>query len=259
MKRDCLLWLLTCAIAAVTATEVRAEWIFSGLIDNAGPSATTTYGIDGYDLYSTSAVGDSSSLDTGLGAGGAFAVGNRLTLLPYYVSSITANGVNNSAAAWGYSTIDNPLGGTIQAGFTYNRGSTSTERDLLDINLGANVPTSFYIGLITDTSYVERDYLDGIRLRSALGGSNTGLITTTGDRSSGVDVYMFRIDGALPNDVITISGLETTQSPSGLYNDIGVSGLVFTAVPAPSSLATLIGVGVMVFGMERWKKRRRRG
>jgi choice-of-anchor C domain-containing protein len=30
------------------------------------------------------------------------------------------------------------------------------------------------------------------------------------------------------------------------------------AVPAPSSLATLVGVGVMVVGMEWWKKRRRR-
>jgi hypothetical protein len=36
---------------------------------------------------------------------------------------------------------------------------------------------------------------------------------------------------------------------------IEVSG---TAVPAPSSLTTLVGVGVMVLGMERWKKRKRR-
>jgi hypothetical protein len=31
-----------------------------------------------------------------------------------------------------------------------------------------------------------------------------------------------------------------------------------TVVPAPSSLTVLLGVGVMVFGMEWWKKRRRR-
>lgn len=253
MNRVHVSGLLAWVIAACVAIDVRADWVFSGLVDNAGRSATTVYGTAGYDLYGSSAVGDASGVDLV----GAFAAGDRITALPFYVTSITASGANHSAAAWGYSTIDDPLGGTMQAGFTYNRASTVGERDLLDITLGPDVPASFYIGLITDVSYVERDYLDGIRLRNVLGGSDTGLIAATGDRTSGVDVYMFRIDGARSNDIIRISGLETTQSPSGLFNDIGVSGLVFTTVPAPSSLVTLIGVGAMVGGLEWWKRRKR--
>lgn len=43
---------------------------------------------------------------------------------------------------------------------------------------------------------------------------------------------------------------------TGLYVD--ATSLNITPVPAPSSLVTLVGVGVMVIGIEWWKKRRRR-
>jgi hypothetical protein len=42
------------------------------------------------------------------------------------------------------------------------------------------------------------------------------------------------------------------------YSATGEFSIDTTVVPAPSSLTVLLGVGVTVFGMEWWKKRRRR-
>jgi probable HAF family extracellular repeat protein len=44
-------------------------------------------------------------------------------------------------------------------------------------------------------------------------------------------------------------------NPNGLHEAFLLTP---TVVPEPSSFAALVGVGVMVFGMAWWKKRRRR-
>jgi MYXO-CTERM domain-containing protein len=239
------------AVGSVTIT-------YGGLADNAGPSATVLYGSSGYDLYGTSPVGTHTDAD----GDGPFANGSRITRLPAYVTSITSNGVNRSAAGWYdyYATIENPLGGMLQAGFTYNRSSTVSERNLLDLTVGENAPASFYVGVLTDTSSVERDCIDLIRLRQTKGGNgDSGLIAATGSHMTrGVDVYFFRIDGASSGDIITISGIETTQSPSGLYNDINLSGVLFAdaTVPEPSSVVVWLGMGAVGL-IAAWRRRKR--
>ena len=223
---------------------------YLGVIDNAGPAATTSYSAGGYDLYSTTPAGTTS----GGVSGNPFGYGTRITSFPAYVSSVAANGANLSAGGFNYATINNPLGGQVEAGFLLRTDPINAERNLLDVVLGPFVPATFFFGLLEDTGGFAGDYPEALRMVS-LSGGNSGLITTIGDRSTGVDLYFFQVTGAVPGDRLTISGREDTIHPDGTYHTV-LAGLTFSPtnpIPEPGSLV-LCGVGVLCWAVRRYRR-----
>ena len=70
--------------------------------------------------------------------------------------------------------------------------------------------------------------------------------------------YDYDIDGgAFDGGRFTGTWADHTSFAFDVLDSESYGHITVTAVPVPSSLATLIGVGVMVVGMEWWKKRRK--
>jgi hypothetical protein len=208
----------------------------------------------GYDLYSTTSPSDHNTGGGGNNSG-AFTVGTRLTSLPSFITSITSAGANSSAKGYAplYTDIDNPAGGIVQAGFTYNFTTTpSVEDDLVAILIGNGAPSTFYIGAIINTSGASQDDDDFMRLRQTTGGSaDSGLISTRNTNNGTVDLVLFQITGAAPGDVYTLSGVESQPNPSSGDYNVPLAGLTFTAsaVPEPNSAFLLLPalVGLTAF------------
>jgi hypothetical protein len=246
------------AAAAAASNSASGSIVeFVGLADDAGASGPAMFGTDGYDLYSTRPVGLFSQEHD---VADPFGAGIRIQSLPNYIASVTANGVNHSAAGYNYATINNPATGTpVQAGFTFRFDSINTEKSLLDINLGSNVPSVFYVGIMTDTGIAPGgDSFEAVRLLAASGG-DSGLITAMGDVDSGVDFYFFKVAGANPGDTLTISGVEENQHSSSQMYHLAVPGLTFSqtnpAVPEPASFVIWSLFG-FIGGFVAWRKRK---
>jgi hypothetical protein len=216
---------------------------FQDAFNDAGRAATTTYGTDGYDLYSTTPSGTNgikSSTDP-------FGTGARITSLPKYVSSITASSIANFSASGGnWATINNPKGGTVEGGFTgFEATSSIADKRILTINFDPNnqAPSTFYIGIMVDISNQKVWYPDAIHLlQISKGKGDSGLKALTEDVNKGVDVYLFRVSDLEKGSQISIGGSQTTQQPDKTY-DMVISGILFTqTVPEPSSVI-LLGVG----------------
>ena len=214
-----------------------ASVTYIGEVAHTGPTATVKFSSNGYDLYGTAPLNSGSIFRDG-----AFAAGNRLTKLPTYVTSITApQGVAVvSAAGFGdYSIINDPTHPTeqIRAGFetTYALNET-TSAPLVEINVGPNVPATFYVGFMTNT-HANRpdDYPTTITISVG----NTQAIAKTGQGggtpSGDIDVFFFRIDGAQAGDKILVSASQSIRNPNGGRLNPSVSGLLFTTtVPLAS-------------------------
>lgn len=230
---------VTCVLAAVVSLGCihaagAAEVAFVREINDSGATGPMVFGTDGYDLYATSLPGEPPS------SGGVPFGPTRLTSLPSYITSITSAGANSYFRS-NYAQIINPFSNTlVRAGLTYNFSASNMEKGLLHVNIGAGAPPTFYIGYVTDQTGEGGvfDYPDALRFRQTAGGGsgNSGLITTLQDGNGGIDLYLFRVTGSMPGDVITISGVETTGGP-GYYN-LTAAGLIF-AVPEPSVVILL--------------------
>jgi len=233
---------------------------FSKEVQSVGGGVTASnspYINAGYDLYSTTALSNDSK--TGADGDGAFFVGTRLSSLPSFITSVTSGGSNSSAGGFErlYADIDNPAGGTVQAGFTYNYSSSpSSELDLVNITIGTGVPSSFYIGALINTSSSQDDD-DDMRLIQTTGGSaNSGLIYTRNIDYGDVDLVLFEVAGAVPGDVYTLSGVESQSNPSKADDyHVALAGLTFSAsaVPEPNSgfLFVLAFIGLTSFYKSR--------
>jgi hypothetical protein len=176
---------------------------------------------------------------------------------------VTAPDSNNSASGFSYATIDNPAGGTVEAGYTFHTAfSPGVQADLLTITVGAGSPSSFVVGFLTNVTIgTLADYPDQLRLRQSagIGSGDTGLITMAKNDKGNVDVYFFRITGAVSGDQFTFSAVEDTVNPSGPQYHATAAGLLFStstvpAVPEPSS-AALAGLGSL--GLLYYFRRRR--
>lgn len=143
----------------------------------------------------------------------------RLTRLPAYITTIIAPSVNWWARGYSYATIDNPAGGTVEAGLTlaYNGVTSGQQADLVTINVGPGAPTSFRIGYITGTSINIGDYVQSIRLRqtAGTGAGSSGIVPTNPEFNDGIDIYFFTVTGATSGDAFTFSGSQTIPQPSG--------------------------------------------
>src|SRR4029078_8309941 len=149
--------------------------------------------------------------------------------------SVTSAGSDAYYRSSTYAPILNPLTSVmVNSGLTFNHSASSAEKDLLAITIGANPPPLFYVGYVTDNGDGPWDYPDGLRFRQTLGagGGNSTMISTVQDANQGIDIYFFAIQGAAPNDVITISGFETIGGVD--YKNLTAAGLVFAnSIPEP--------------------------
>jgi hypothetical protein len=235
---------LACCVALVVlASSARAAVIsYAGQLDGVGASAPITYGPDGYDLYSTTAVGTTN--------GDLDGPGTRLTKLPAYVSAISGFGGDINTAGYGYSSIDNPSGGQVEAGLLNGATSTSgTQLDILTITLSGSVPSSFYLGWISDIDINANDIPTQVRLRQSSGGAgDSGLNATTKNPDATIDEFFFKITGGQSGDVFTLSGTQTDINQSNPVYLVGVAGLTFTQTPTPepASLSLVAVSGVLL-------------
>ena len=250
------------AFALSLCGTLRAATVtYVGKIDGAPASSTTTYSAGpggGYDLYSTDAV----SPTNGSFSGAPFGAGARLTSLPGYVASVTANGANASFAGYYNTQIENPQSGAaVEAGQVAARGTTpATERTVLNINLGGTsaAPATFYVLVLTDINNSGGDTPDAYRL--AGGGGDSGLQSTAKTVNPGNrDYSVFQVSGAAANDVLTLSGTQSNfNAGSNTSYDVTVAGLLFSTtnpVPEPTAAtAALAGLGLLA---SRRRRRRR--
>jgi len=206
---------------------------YIGEAANVGSFATTTYDSNGYDLYATTAIGTNTRTFDPFD--GPFGSGTRLTNLPGFVTSITAPAQNASASGYVfYATINNPVGGQVEGGYTFSIASTpGVQNDLASIHIGSDVPSEFDIGMLENLSPAavgqSADYPDGIRLRQANSAGDSGLITTnkaTADFGA-VDVYFFQIDGAAVGDTLTFSAVENSQNVGDGNYHATLAGVLF--------------------------------
>ncbi|QDV90121.1 hypothetical protein RAS2_11980 [Phycisphaerae bacterium RAS2] len=217
-------------ISMLQANALSAVIEYAGKVNDAGPWGAAFLGTDGYDLYATSLPGEPTS------TGGVPFGPVRLTLLPSYVSSISAAGANSYYRSNSYQQLINPQTGTIvHAGLTYNFSPSNQEKGLLSLAIGPNPPPVFYVGYLTDTGDGAWDYPDALRFRqtSGSGAGNSGLVITDQDANFGVDFFFFKVSQAAPGDVITISGYETQCGVN--WCNLTAAGLVFTQIPEPAS------------------------
>lgn len=205
---------------------------------NAGASATIDYSSLGYDLFSTSPVGDDSQ--NFVGTNGAFLAGTQILSLPNFISSITAPGGQEtiSSAGFLYSTLDNPAspGQQVQAGLEgVHAPGPDSSVPILDVNLSptASVPSSFDIGFLTNV-HLDRpdDYPATITMSDGTASATVNTGQGNGSPNGGVDVYEFQVSGAKPGDQIVISASQDIQNYTGGQYNPSVSAILF----APGSL-----------------------
>jgi hypothetical protein len=221
---------------------------FAGEAAKVGAAGTVTYGTDGYDLYATTPTGTTTPTTSSA----AFGAGTRLMKLPGFVSSVTAPPSVGSAGGFGYATIDNPAGGTVESGVTYVITSSPTQNDILKVSIGSGAPAQFDIGYLTSQDQnvaVQYDYPTSLRLRQTNGSASgdSGLIATNPTGNGNIDFYFFRVSGAAAGDVYTFSRIESNANPGDSMYHITAGGLVFTqSVPEPASLA-IVAIGGISF------------
>ena len=228
-------------------SSLRAAVItFVQQLDSVGASVTTstsTYVNSGYDLYGTASVG--TNTQQGTNGNGAFTTGTRLTALPAYVNSLTADGANSSFSGFtSYLVLANPAGGSVESGLASNNTASSAERKILDINVGHAPPAVFEIGVLINTAPTATDDEDEIELEQTSGGSgDSGVISTRDSAAYGRgDLILFRVVGAQAGDVLTISGIETeAHNGNGTYN-LNIAGVLFST-GSGSGTATWVGAG----------------
>ena len=168
--------------------------------------------------------------------------GTRLTKLPSYVSAISGFGGEINTAGYGYATIGNPSGGQVEAGLLNGATSTSgSQLDILTITLSGSVPSSFYLGWISDIDNNANDIPTQVRLRQSAGGTgDSGLNTTTKNPDATIDELFFKVTGGQSGDVFTLSGTQTDINQSSPVYLVGVAGLTFTQTPVPEPASLLL-------------------
>ena len=251
-RRSGITLALTAILAVTSNPETPAAHVatitYAGDVNNAGPGATAKYGVDGFDLYSTSP--RNRITRTWIGDNGAFKAGKRLTALPSYIAAITApKGVDTASAAGfrGYSLIDDPNypDRRIRAGFETTHAPNGWRiMPLVQIKLSsyATLPRNWYIGFMTDIHRGRVDDYPGVI--QVTSGESKATVKTGRDGGSpdgGIDVYFFRIHNAHAGETITISAASWTQNPQGFRYNPSVSGLLFTEKKPKTSSAVKPG------------------
>jgi hypothetical protein len=197
-------------------------------------------------------------------------VGKSVQLQPGYVT-ITETGQNTGYGAFTYSNItqanDTPTNTTsdpydnspntspLEAGIAGSNSvvTTGSGLSLLTFTLGASVPSSLRIGILSDWSGAG-DTPASFVLSS---GNATATIADTGLAAGQTpgNLYLFTLSGLQPGQVITLSAIGGQASTKTLY-----SGITFDTVAAPEpSCTAALSLGLMGLGVLSIKARRRSG
>ncbi len=140
-------------------------------------------------------------------------------------------------------------------GTTYNTGSayydvgtTQTVASLGTITLGADVPSSFTLGLLIGNGWNGAMYSAAIET-SLVSGSSTATLNTADQLGTerANNFYLFTITGASAGDTIEIR--QKTAWWSG-YTTVAIGGITFSVVPEPASLG-MLGLGAIAMMARR--------
>jgi hypothetical protein len=224
-----------------------ANWVHAATIVDGGEDTTTQanfvsagYATDGYALLNTT----STSKRSGYGYPGDPLnnnVNNSTTLLEQpssigiSISSYSTSEINYDG--FGYPNIQdptNPPSGQVQAGLAGGDGlTTGTSYDLFTLTVGNNFPSGgVQLAVIQTTGYAAAVTLT----QTAGSGSESQSIPEVD--SGSFDYYLFDISGAQNGDQFTLS------ATANAGNHALISGLAFSTVPEPASLA-ILGFSVM--------------
>jgi len=170
-----------------------------------------------------------------------------LTKMPSYVSSFTPGSSFNSVyTSSAYLNMDNPTSGSVKSGVGYELGSTGSFTPLFTFTVGANVPSTFTVGLFFNNGLGEWSQAQIV----GGGGTGTGTRTVYGN----IDALFFTITGATSGTVFTVQGIASSTAP-GANSNLDIMGITFDSVPEPSTLgATALAALALI-----WFGRRKKG
>lgn len=227
-------------LTAATVTYVGYDLTTSGAWRNTGVTkpldadGNNVYGSDGY-LLTTSP-------------------GGALLSNPAYASvlNLVSTFYSGHVTTPNYTTVDNPLGGTVKTGIWYATGAfANQEQDFVRITVSQ--ASSFRIGIMVD----ETDFIGispgQLRVRQSAGGSgDSTLVNAMVEANLDTDWYFFDILGAQAGDQFVISGTDSRVGAGPVAsNGIGAISFDSVAVPeASTSMVGLLAVGALAL---RWR------
>jgi|SRR5271165_1881932 len=228
-----------------------ASWRTASVAKAINPANNNIYGNDGYVMFNTAP--STSSLIQSNSPVNPFTFSSptqglaTLNVTPSYVSSFTPGSSFNSVyTSSAYLNFDNPAGGTIKSGVSYQSGSTSTFTTLFTFTVGSHVPSTFVVGLFFNNGLGEWSQAQ------IVGGGSTG----TGTRTvyGNIDALFFKISGATSGTVFTVQGIGSSTAP-GENGNLDIMGITFDSVPEPTTLGgTALAALVFI-----WFGRRKKG
>lgn len=181
--------------------------------------------------------------------------------LPSYISSSgVAAGVSpwaNATAAFGYAVVDDPAGGTGNAGIFYRYHDTGTYANYLTFTVASD--KDFVVGILSSVSNPGGGMaaLSGGHLYQTVGGDgNSGQEAMThhtsaqaADTGKRLAYNFFQVEGAKAGDVFVFDA-----APTEAFQASGPWGITYDAIPEPATMG-LIASGL---GFAAFLKRRRK-
>lgn len=210
------------------------------------------YGTDGYVLFATDVVGNTSGGTAPQNVDPfTFVNGLKKTILsvPSYLSftvvTATSTGV---ASGYGYRVMDDPTltPGTsvsdIQSGSILRGTAIGTEAAFFDITVGEAFPMEgIRIGFI----FRNTDAYDGaFRLEQTVGGSGSLSFTQSSANSPDLQMAFFDITGAVQGDTFRFYGVKNIDSGGNQNANVLLGGVSIDVIPEPTA-ALLTGVGLL--------------
>jgi hypothetical protein len=238
--------LLTAALPAIGATvtyvgydlTTSGAWRTAGVAKPLDADGNNIYGSAGY-LLTTS-------------PGGAQLSNPAYASVINLVSTFYSGHVTNP----NYTTVDNPLGGSVKTGIWYATGAFADEEQDF-VRLTVSQAANFRIGIMVD----ETDFIGispgELRVRQTVGGSgDSTLVNAMVEANLDTDWYFFDILGAQPGDQFVISGTDSRVG-SGPVTSNGIGAITFdtVAVPEASTWGAIIFAGTTL-AWTRLKARR---
>jgi hypothetical protein len=133
---------------------------------------------------------------------------------------------------------------------------------LLRITLGQNVPSTFYIGAMTNLNNGAVDFPDAFQLKQS-GVGDSGLFNTSGPIDGGLDAYFFQVSNASQGDVFDLYLTGHVRQALDNQVHLGTPGLLFstaapaaTGVPLPPAVGPAILTAIFASGAAACTRRR---
>lgn len=236
LKNACATFCLIACVAGVAQADTISflgtdpgdgSWRTTSVAKPLDPDGDNKYGTAGYDVFDSSA--------------------GTLVQTPAGVS-ITVNAGNLFPGDEGYTTIDNPSGGSMESGVAYyspvTAGNTATY-----ITLTFTAAENYVLGIYTDNADNADISPSSLRVYQANGTGDSGTISNTPSRTG--DWYFFNIS-ANNGDILHVDGLISAG-----FNSSGLGVITFdqaTATPEPGTVSLLLAAGIAGLGLLRRKK-----